>query len=773
MTVANKLPYAEAIEAGTIVPLDLKFRFSSGTIAATRVLADGSVVELVEGVDYTLTGGVTDDGGQLVPLAAAAAGTRLRARRATPRSQQTDYVATDAFPAASHEEALDKLAMIAQEQDVTINDTADRSFLVPDGEAGGLFPARAERANKFIAFDVSGNMIPSFGPGDDAGLRADLAGQDPTNGAALVGASDGAGGANWSTVQGFITKLLSTTGMATLGFVNNAPGAVPRTVLGRLRDAYVSPEDFGCVAVEDGGTENNWVQLTAALTCGRPLDGHGKTYLTSTQLAPGGNFSGVRNLGLKWTNTAAMAQQAFLLLLRDVPANTFVVNCVFDIGTIVDCGSNNDSGRGGLYVTTLNPNVTFVQGIRVEGNTFEGAGNGTRCMIRSIRHSYVIGNTVKKGTAGSTPDPTNDIANGIEVTQGFNNVVEGNVVEGMAAMVGGVATRIHTRGMLFTELRNSAIIGNTVEDVDQGFDLSGGISATNPNGNVGNTIASNSIRNVRKFGIKLANCTRHCAVVGNTVSRFGLAGIVVSSYSAPGLADATKNSSFIRIANNIVLDATGEQQANNYGIWIDENVVNGATYPRGIHVTGNLVHDTTGGGFLAYGYNNVVTYDGASNDINVCDQTNVSKGHVTAPLAGFRTPGASLYLAASQNLATATTDTINFTAEYFDGWNGHSLSSNINILNIVKSGYYNVSAYVEFATSAAGTRFAYIKRNGATNIFFNSDGAPHASVPCGLSLGGIIYLNAGDSLVVYVNQTSGGNLPVAKAQLNVLPVEVI
>lgn len=218
MTVANKTPATKATETGAIVPLDLKFRFGSGSIEASRVLVDGTVVELVEGVDYTLTGGDTDDGGQLIPLAAAAAGTVLRAKRATPRSQQTDYVPTDSFPSSSHEEALDRLTMIDQEQDTKIADTEERSFLVPDGEKGGAWPTREERKNRYPVFNNDGDLTHSAGTGVDAGLRQDLAD------------TEGAGLAGFAVV-----------------------GGVARTVKDKLRDIR-HVQDFG--AKGDGATDD-------------------------------------------------------------------------------------------------------------------------------------------------------------------------------------------------------------------------------------------------------------------------------------------------------------------------------------------------------------------------------------------------------------------------------------------------------------------------------------------------------------------------------------
>ena len=86
-------------------------------------------------------------------LVAPASGTRLVIYRNTPITQETDYISGDPFPAETHEQALDRLTMIAQE----IGSDADRSIKVPVGDSSSLtttLPAAANRLDKFIVFDA-------------------------------------------------------------------------------------------------------------------------------------------------------------------------------------------------------------------------------------------------------------------------------------------------------------------------------------------------------------------------------------------------------------------------------------------------------------------------------------------------------------------------------------------------------------------------------------------------------------------------------------------
>lgn len=158
MTVAAQPSKIDLLENGVTTSFPVPFRFLTGTIAASRVLASGAVVSLAAGTDYSTTGGSTDAGGTLVLTGGSIAGAKLRIRRVTPRAQVAQYIADDSFPAESHEQALDRSMLVDQEQDDKIADTANRALLVPDGEIAPTLPAAADRAGKAIVFDADGGM---------------------------------------------------------------------------------------------------------------------------------------------------------------------------------------------------------------------------------------------------------------------------------------------------------------------------------------------------------------------------------------------------------------------------------------------------------------------------------------------------------------------------------------------------------------------------------------------------------------------------------------
>ena len=78
-------------------------------------------------------------------------------KRVLTLTQGTDYVANDPFPAESHEDALDRLTFISQQQ----QEELDRSIKASVGNTitGAEFTLSAtDRANKVFAFDASGNL---------------------------------------------------------------------------------------------------------------------------------------------------------------------------------------------------------------------------------------------------------------------------------------------------------------------------------------------------------------------------------------------------------------------------------------------------------------------------------------------------------------------------------------------------------------------------------------------------------------------------------------
>ncbi len=97
----------------------------------------------------------------------------VTARRVTAKTQASDYTENDDFPAATHEEALDKNVLIGQEIYNRLDDRAfSFSFDVNDPGETEITKTAAERANKVIGFDASGDIIATQELGTSRGSWA-------------------------------------------------------------------------------------------------------------------------------------------------------------------------------------------------------------------------------------------------------------------------------------------------------------------------------------------------------------------------------------------------------------------------------------------------------------------------------------------------------------------------------------------------------------------------------------------------------------------------
>lgn len=165
MTVAAKPATISYIEDGISVAFAVPFRFKAASDLVVERLSDGVVATLQLGTDYSVTGGMTDAGGTLTRTVATN-GAILWITRDTARAQPMTYATGDRFPAASHEEALDRQMLIAQEQDARQDDLTTRALLVPAGEAIGDIVVAPDSV---LAFDGQrrpvAKPIGSFPPG--------------------------------------------------------------------------------------------------------------------------------------------------------------------------------------------------------------------------------------------------------------------------------------------------------------------------------------------------------------------------------------------------------------------------------------------------------------------------------------------------------------------------------------------------------------------------------------------------------------------------------
>jgi hypothetical protein len=125
----------------------------------TVILRSAAGTETVQTLttNYTVTNAGNASGGNVVFVTAPASGVTVVIRRNMAQTQSTDYTANDPFPAESHEDALDRLTFIAQQQ----QEEVDRSIKLSrtNTMTSTEFTVGAtDRANKILAFDGSGEI---------------------------------------------------------------------------------------------------------------------------------------------------------------------------------------------------------------------------------------------------------------------------------------------------------------------------------------------------------------------------------------------------------------------------------------------------------------------------------------------------------------------------------------------------------------------------------------------------------------------------------------
>ena len=108
---------------------------------------------------YTVSGVGSSSGGTITFTSGniPASGETVLLLRNTPLTQATDYTPNDPFPAATHEDALDKLTLISQDTQEEIDRSIKLSRANTMTSTEFTVPA-ATRANKIFAFDSSGEL---------------------------------------------------------------------------------------------------------------------------------------------------------------------------------------------------------------------------------------------------------------------------------------------------------------------------------------------------------------------------------------------------------------------------------------------------------------------------------------------------------------------------------------------------------------------------------------------------------------------------------------
>ena len=176
MTISSQLGRQSYAGDGDTTEFTVPFKFfDSSDLTVILQSEDGVDATLTENVHYTVEGAGDEDGGTITMETAPASGETLTIILDPPRTQLTDYVSNDAFPAESHERALDRLT----QQNIRTRDIVNRALRLPDGDASVMptLPGAATRAGKFLRFDNNGDPEMATGIDQSQTLSQSVIGQ--------------------------------------------------------------------------------------------------------------------------------------------------------------------------------------------------------------------------------------------------------------------------------------------------------------------------------------------------------------------------------------------------------------------------------------------------------------------------------------------------------------------------------------------------------------------------------------------------------------------
>jgi len=157
MTITKTSNKAQANGNGVTVAFSFPYRFFAESDLGVYVLsAAGVETKQTLTTHYTVSNTGTEDGGTVTFLTAPASGELITIVGEIPYTQTADYTPNDAFPAETHEAALDRGVRLTQR----VQEVISRAIVAPVSDTSDLeLPDAATRAGKYLYFNpITGDV---------------------------------------------------------------------------------------------------------------------------------------------------------------------------------------------------------------------------------------------------------------------------------------------------------------------------------------------------------------------------------------------------------------------------------------------------------------------------------------------------------------------------------------------------------------------------------------------------------------------------------------
>jgi len=504
---------------------------------------------------------------------------------------------------------------------------------------------------------------------------------------------------------------------------------------GRKIADRISFRGCGCKGDGTDDTAALNIALSAAAVLQVPIDGDGRTFgVTGDITLP--SWCWIRNA--KFRQLAPNASNRRTLYQN---AGTF---CRLDDVTV----NRNGDGSGGslqnaagIYLSNC-PRVVLNY-VEVYGNDF---GNGIvviDCDRAELIHPYV--HDITGGTAGSAAI-TDDTIQGIWIQRGNRVTIDHPRVENLLNRWSGQAAfNRYTRGITVGGTKNWAITSPMVENVDQGIDVTGDENAEFFE------VTGGVLSNCYTWGAKCANSVQNGSFIGTVAYRCGQAGFVASAPSIV-MAEQTQRISFVGCRSlQTGFGGVWTAIANVAGFRV-ANTVAYPTFPRAIKFIGCSADGA--GGTMEYGFFNdstVGTTDGEDwVEVVHCD----SSGETVAKFFGFHAGFARRSRVSSLAIPNGAWTAV----DWDDNADLMSGVSSTNAIVARRSGIWQATAGVSWASNATGTRGVRVKVNGVvvtgSQVRITASDANQKDISTSVAF----QAAQGDTVTVEAYQDSGGAL---------------